>query len=164
MHGPVHDRGGGGHGAIAKQGSVGPSVHEQQYRQQQLQRQHQQKVRQQQRQAGESKQHITQDAAAGGAKWSWKAGAGWQPYDRETSEALEQCHERFFACKLDGSDPGPYVKVEVGGGRHVNLTTMQQVVTATPGRTRHVRRRGPAPRACGGEGGKPVVHSRDTWI
>jgi hypothetical protein len=173
MHGPVRDRAAGGTSAVAKRDSGGsypnPKVHEQQYRQQQLQRQHQQKLQQQQSsQAGASNQHVSQDDAAGSVKsiaaqWSWKAGAGWQKYDSKTSATLEQCHGRFFACKLSGSDPGAFVTVEVGGGRHVNLATMQQVVTATPGRTRHVRRRGPAPSAYGARANNPV-HSRDTWV
>ncbi len=169
---PVHDQAAGGHSIVARRGSGGSSVHERQYRQQQLQRQHQQKLRQQPSgQCGASSQHSTmRDTAKNttniAAQWSWKAGAGWQPYDSKTSAILEQCHGQFFACKHNGSDPGPFVQVEVGGGRHVNLATMQQVVTAAPGRTRHVRRRGPAPRGGeggGGGGGKPV-HSRDTWV
>ena len=166
---PVNDR-----GATA----TGASVHEQQYRQQQLQRQRQQKVRQQPT-ARSSQQRgcdggssmrrdsSSNDSSAGGptpAQWWWKAGTGWQAYDGRTTAALERSHAQFFACKQEGTDSGPFVAVEVGGGRHVDLTTMLQIVTAAPGRTRHVRRRGPAPRTSGrGAVGKPI-HSRDMWI
>ena len=190
LHGPqVHDRGATGHGHTAQGGSRVSSLHDQQYRQQQLQRQRQQTLQQQQgvqgivipSHAGQRSTHSSQDggvsdAASIGsgtplagtgssAQWCWKAGAGWQPYDSRTTAALEQAHSQFFVCKHNGTNPGPFVKVDVGGGRHVNLAAMLQVVTATPGRTRHVRRTGPPPRAYArGDGaGGTAVHLRDTW-
>ena len=104
-------------------------------------------------------------SSSGSAQWSWKAGAGWQPYDSVTTTALERSHGHFYSCKRDGSDPGPHLCVEIGGGRHVNLAQMLQVVTASPTRTRHVRRRGPAPSGFGaGASGGGAVHARDKWV
>lgn len=153
------------------------SAHDKQYRQQQLRRQHQQKLLEQQTNAipnsvsdkpsllkRNSSGYGSSGRGSATAQWSWKAGAGWQPYDGPTTDALECAHGRFFACKHTNANPDPFTKVEVSGGRHVNLAAMLQVVTAAPGRTRHVRRRGPAPRTSdGGARGKPL-HSRDTWI
>ena len=191
IHGPpVHDRGATGHGHTAQGGLRVSSLHDQQYRQQQLQRQRQQTLRQQQNAQGivtpshgsQRSTHSSQDdgvsnaasigsatGLAGGsssARWCWKAGAGWQPYDSKTTAALEQSHSQFFACKHNGTDPAPFVKVDVGGGRHVNLRAMLQVVTAMPGRTRHVRRCGPPPPAyAGGDGADgTTIHLRDTWV
>ena len=46
----------------------------------------------------------------------------------------------LFQTQTAGAGVQGYSLVDIGGGRHVDLSAMRQVVTASPNRTRHVRR------------------------
>jgi hypothetical protein len=80
--------------------------------------------------------------------WSWWSGRQWVRYDSGVALQIEAAHAVFAA----GS--GPPI-VEVGGGRHVDLASMKQCVTAQPHKARRVKREqhgveGDAPLPSGG--------------
>lgn len=61
------------------------------------------------------------------AVWSWQDGGGWHAYPPGICDELDAAHAR--------RDP----TCDVGGGRHVDLRTMRQVVTCDAGRWRKVK-------------------------
>ena len=88
-------------------------------------------------------------AGQAAAQWLWRTGAGWQPYADDVARSLETAF-MLFQTQTAGAGPQGFSLVDIGGGRHVDLSAMRQVVTASPNRTRHVRRVPPGTASGGG--------------
>ena len=80
-------------------------------------------------------------------RWVWSAGQGQeQPYSPALSAEMERLYQARkrateSASTGDGEGEGDTeYRVDVGGGRHVDVARMRQVVTAETWRTRRVRR------------------------
>lgn len=96
-------------------------------------------------------------------QWEWRTAAGWRPYELSKTATIERAYARwcvFCSSTSSGisSDVPPaaaaapdassapaaceLARCSLGDGRrHVDFGLMRQVVSASPGRTRQVRRR-----------------------
>lgn len=78
-------------------------------------------------------------ATLAGATWAWANDRGGiTAYSSEVCLSLEAAHAALGSPAARGDDGSQ--TVDVGGGRHVDLRKMVQVVTATPSRRRRVQR------------------------